>query len=58
MQIYYVILVLFISSLISYFSLRYLIPNLNRNILSIPNKRSSHTLPTPSGGGISFVSIS
>jgi len=28
---------------------------LNKNILDVPNKRSSHDTPTPSGGGISIV---
>jgi Fuc2NAc and GlcNAc transferase len=27
-----------------------------RQILDIPNERSSHTLPTPRGGGIAIVS--
>lgn len=30
---------------------------LKRNVLDIPNERSSHTLPTPRGGGVSFVLI-
>lgn len=28
---------------------------LNRNILDIPNERSSHTVPTPRGGGVSII---
>ena len=28
---------------------------LNRNILDVPNARSSHTVPTPRGGGIAIV---
>jgi Fuc2NAc and GlcNAc transferase len=31
---------------------------LKRQILDIPNERSSHTIPTPRGGGIIFVSLS
>ena len=27
---------------------------LNKNILDVPNDRSSHLLPTPRGGGVSF----
>ncbi len=33
------------------------IPFLNKKILSIPNARSSHLIPTPNGGGIIFVSL-
>ncbi|TFW38967.1 glycosyl transferase, partial [Pseudomonas putida] len=28
---------------------------LSRSLLDIPNARSSHTLPTPRGGGLAFV---
>ena len=28
---------------------------LSRSLLDIPNSRSSHTLPTPRGGGLAFV---
>jgi Fuc2NAc and GlcNAc transferase len=28
---------------------------LNRNVLDIPNQRSSHTVPTPRGGGLAIV---
>jgi Fuc2NAc and GlcNAc transferase len=30
---------------------------LARHVMDIPNGRSSHTLPTPRGGGVAFVSI-
>jgi len=30
---------------------------LSRSLLDIPNARSSHTLPTPRGGGLSFVIV-
>ena len=45
-------------SLIGYFSsyyfLKILIPFLKKNFLDLPNKRSLHDLPTPTGGGIIF----
>lgn len=31
---------------------------IRRQILAIPNERSSHTLPTPSGGGLAITAIS
>lgn len=34
-----------------------IIPYLNKNLLDIPNQRSSHTSPVPRGGGIAFVFI-
>ncbi|MBC2770609.1 MraY family glycosyltransferase [Pusillimonas minor] len=30
---------------------------LSRNVLDIPNERSSHTQPTPRGGGVAFVLV-
>lgn len=30
---------------------------LHRNVLDIPNERSSHTQPTPRGGGVAFVLV-
>ena len=30
---------------------------LNKNLIDIPNERSSHTIPTPRGGGLSIVII-
>jgi UDP-N-acetylmuramyl pentapeptide phosphotransferase/UDP-N-acetylglucosamine-1-phosphate transferase len=37
--------------------LRGLIPLLQRRLLDQPNARSSHSLPTPRGGGIAFVLV-
>ena len=34
-----------------------LIPILNLRLLDHPNKRSSHILPTPRGGGVAFVAL-
>ena len=52
------ILILSSSFFLSLISLRLLIPLLQKYFLDIPNIRSSHTLPTPRGGGISFVLMS
>lgn len=30
---------------------------LSRNVIDVPNHRSSHTIPTPRGGGIAFVGV-
>ena len=30
---------------------------LKKNLIDIPNERSSHTIPTPRGGGLSIVVI-
>lgn len=35
-----------------------LIPQLRRRLLDQPNARSSHSLPTPRGGGVAFVLVS
>lgn len=37
--------------------LRALIPSLRRRLLDQPNARSSHSLPTPRGGGLAFVLV-
>jgi Fuc2NAc and GlcNAc transferase len=45
-----------LSSTVSYFAIRgYLRYALKKQILDIPNHRSSHTLPTPRGAGIAFA---
>jgi UDP-N-acetylmuramyl pentapeptide phosphotransferase/UDP-N-acetylglucosamine-1-phosphate transferase len=46
-----------ISSLLSYFLVAIILPQLRSKLLDTPNQRSSHTLPTPRGGGIVFVII-
>ncbi|MCX5926805.1 MAG: glycosyltransferase family 4 protein [Cyanobium sp. LacPavin_0920_WC12_MAG_63_22] len=37
--------------------LRGLLPNLRRRLLDQPNARSSHSQPTPRGGGVAFVLV-
>jgi UDP-N-acetylmuramyl pentapeptide phosphotransferase/UDP-N-acetylglucosamine-1-phosphate transferase len=34
-----------------------LVPQLRRRLIDQPNARSSHTIPTPRGGGVSFVLV-
>ena len=48
----------FSSSLITWYFLDLLIPVLRRKLIDRPNCRSSHVLPTPRGGGVSFVVVS
>ena len=49
-------IMLFISSfLITFMSLKFIGPLLRYKLLDLPNYRSSHKNPTPTGGGISFV---
>ena len=45
------------ASLLSYFLLRILMPHLVRSLLDQPNSRSSHSQPTPRGGGVVFVFV-
>lgn len=52
------ILVTFIFSIfLSWYLLKRLMPFLNKFFIDEPNKRSSHILPKPSAGGISFVLV-
>ncbi len=53
------ILILFIFSFVSSYFLTYLVRNysLKHQIIDIPNGRSSHTIPTPRGGGLAFVVV-
>ncbi len=46
-----------VSFLASWVLLRALIPQLCGRLLDQPNARSSHILPTPRGGGVSFVLV-
>jgi UDP-N-acetylmuramyl pentapeptide phosphotransferase/UDP-N-acetylglucosamine-1-phosphate transferase len=46
-----------ISSVLSYLLVTIILPQLRSKLLDTPNQRSSHTLPTPRGGGIAFVII-
>ena len=43
-----------LSSLILFF----LVPVLGNNLIDLPNRRSSHIQPTPSGGGLVFLIVS
>ena len=47
----------FLSALCSWLFLALLIPLLRRRLLDLPNARSSHSQPTPCGGGVSFVLV-
>lgn len=55
---FYSALVVLISFLLGLCILRPLIPKLFLYCIDTPNERSSHFLPTPRGGGISFVIVS
>ena len=55
MNIFFISLLAFFLTL---FLFRRMIPIMKKYILYKPNKRSSHTVPKPSGGGIIFVIIS
>jgi len=46
-----------VSILASWLVLRYLVPELRRWLLDQPNARSSHSQPTPRGGGVAFVLV-
>ena len=46
-----------LSALASWGLLRALIPYLCRRLLDQPNERSSHSQPTPRGGGVAFVLV-
>src|SRR5438874_6129390 len=43
--------------LLSLVGTRLLIPILRRRVLDRPNERSSHTVPTPRGGGIAVIGV-
>jgi len=53
------VLILFIFSFVSSYFLTQIVRHyaLRRHILDIPNDRSSHTIPTPRGGGLAFVVV-
>ncbi len=42
----------------TYFTIYLLLPILRKYLIDIPNNRSSHSLKTPSGGGVSFILVS
>ena len=47
-----------ISFLATYFAIYLLLPILRKYLIDIPNNRSSHSLKTPSGGGVTFIMVS
>ena len=52
-----VALILFLSGLLSWLLLWWLIPVLRQRLPDLPNARSSHRSPTPRGGGLAFVVV-
>ena len=50
-------LLLFLSGLLSWLLLWWLVPVLSKRLPDIPNARSSHRSPTPRGGGLAFVVV-
>ena len=46
-----------LAAFAAWWLLRALLPNLRRRILDQPNARSSHSQPTPRGGGVAFVLV-
>ena len=49
--------VVLLAAAFSWLLLRLLIPQLRRRLLDQPNARSSHSQPTPRGGGVAFVVV-
>jgi Fuc2NAc and GlcNAc transferase len=47
-----------VAALASWQALRGLIPKLRRHLMDQPKCRSSHSIPTPRGGGLAFVLVS
>lgn len=52
-----VLLPVALAAFSAWWLLRELLPVLRRRMLDQPNARSSHSQPTPRGGGIAFVLI-
>jgi Fuc2NAc and GlcNAc transferase len=46
-----------LAAFAAWWLLRALLPNLRRRLLDQPNARSSHSQPTPRGGGVAFVLV-
>ena len=57
-SITYSFLIIILSSIFSYFLIKFFIPVLKEKLLDKPNLRSSHVNPTPKGGGIFIYLIS
>ena len=51
----YLLLLIFLSFLLSWGLLKLIMPYLINNVIDEPNQRSSHEIPKPSAGGLSFV---
>ena len=51
----YILILTFSSFILSWCLLKISIPYLIKNVIDKPNHRSSHKVPKPTGGGISFV---
>jgi len=49
------LILLFISFFLSLITVGIIKQNLSQQLVDIPNERSSHTQPTPRGGGIGFI---
>jgi len=52
-----VFLAVALTAFAAWWLLRALLPNLRRRLLDQPNARSSHSHPTPRGGGVAFVLV-
>ena len=59
MLIFYLVimLIIFLAALLSTFFFYLIFPTLKKSFLDYPVLRSSHTAPTPKGGGIIFALI-
>ena len=57
-SITYSFFIIILSSILSYFLIKFFIPTLKEKLLDRPNLRSSHVDPTPKGGGIFLYLIS
>jgi Fuc2NAc and GlcNAc transferase len=53
-----VLLAIFLAAAACWVLMRALVPHLAQRLLDQPNARSSHSQPTPRGGGIGFVVVS
>ena len=53
-----ILLIILSTTFFSWLLLRIFVPCFGRQLLDLPNARSSHSRPTPRGGGISFVIVS
>jgi Fuc2NAc and GlcNAc transferase len=52
-----VFLAVALAAFAAWWLLRALLPNLRRRLVDQPNARSSHSQPTPRGGGVAFVLV-